>query len=151
MLDLQHVTSCLCPIGAFTTTLLSGTMLIYCMLTLDLLHSHTYMSCRLCNPQELFNLHYAMLRNVIEWIFGVIKKQFHIIQLPPEYSSEIQSCIPPALCLVHNIIWIHDPDDLLDYCHVDSDKWSTFWWTSNWSSAYLLWKTTLVRVIETIP
>jgi len=79
-------------------------MLIYCMLTLDSLYSHTYMSCRPRNPQELFNLHHAMLRNVIERIFGVIKKQFRIIQLPPEYSSEIQSHIPPALCLVHNVI-----------------------------------------------
>jgi hypothetical protein len=87
------------------------------------------MSCRPCNPQELFNLRHATLCNVIEQIFGVIKKRFRIIQLPPEYSSEIQSCIPPALCLVHNVIRIHDPDDLLDYRHVDSDEWSAPYWS----------------------
>lgn len=84
----------------------------------------TYMACRPRNRQELFNLRHATLRNVVERIFGVIKKCFHIIQLPPEYSSDIQSRIPPALCLVHNIIRIHDPDDLLDYRHMESDEWS---------------------------
>jgi hypothetical protein len=83
------------------------------------------MACRPRNRQELFNLRHAMLRNVVEQIFSVIKKHFHIIQLPPEYSSDIQSRISPALCLVHNIICIHDPDNLLDYRHVELDEWST--------------------------
>jgi hypothetical protein len=65
-----------------------------------------------------------MLRNVIEHIFGVIKKRFRIVQLPPEYNSEIQSRIPPALCFLHNVIRIHDPNDFLDYHHVESDEWS---------------------------
>ncbi|KAG2063994.1 hypothetical protein BDR04DRAFT_992362, partial [Suillus decipiens] len=67
---------------------------------------------------------HAMLCNVIKCIFRVLKKWFRIILLPPEYNSEIQSHIPLALCLIHNIICIHDPDDLLDYCHVNSDEWS---------------------------
>ncbi|KAG2030935.1 hypothetical protein BDR03DRAFT_877186, partial [Suillus americanus] len=66
---------------------------------------------------------HAMLHNVIEHIFGVLKKHFCIILLPPEYNSEIQSRIPPALCLIHNIIHIHNPNNLLDYRHVESDEW----------------------------
>jgi hypothetical protein len=90
--------------------------------------SHTYaFHGRPCNPKELYNLRHAMLRNVIERIFGVLKKRFRIMQLPPEYNSEIQSRIPPALCLVHNIIRIHDPDDLLDYRHVESDEWAPYY------------------------
>ena len=59
---------------------------------------------RPCNHKELFNLRHAMLRNVVERIFGVVKRRFRILLLPPEYSMEIQARIPPALCLVHNVI-----------------------------------------------
>jgi hypothetical protein len=64
-----------------------------------------------------------MLRNIIECIFGVLKKYFHILHLPPEYNSDIQSHIPLALCLIHSIIRIHNLDDLLDFRHIDSDEW----------------------------
>lgn len=80
--------------------------------------------CRPCNARELYNLRHAQLRNVIKCIFGVLKNCFRILQLPPEYSSDIQARIPPALCLVHNVICIHDPDELLDYRDMESDKWS---------------------------
>jgi hypothetical protein len=59
---------------------------------------------RSCNHKELFNLRHAMLRNAVEHIFGVIKRRFHILLLPPEYKMDIQARIPPALCLVHNVI-----------------------------------------------
>ena len=32
----------------------------------------------------------------------------------PEYSSEVQAKVIPALCALHNFIRIHDPDDLDD-------------------------------------
>ena len=76
------------------------------------------------NPKELYNLRHAMLCNVIEHIFGVLKKRFHILLLPPEFNMEIQARIPPALCLVHNVIRTHDPDDMIDYRHVESEEWS---------------------------
>jgi len=79
--------------------------------------------CRPCNAKELYNLHHAQLRNVIEHIFGVLKNRFRIIRLPPEYKSHIQARIPPALCFVHNVIRIHDPDKLLDYRQVESNEW----------------------------
>lgn len=59
-----------------------------------------------------------MLRNVVERIFGVIKRRFRILLLPPEYAMGIQARIPPALCLVHNVIRVHDPNDMMEYRNV---------------------------------
>ncbi|KAG2742872.1 hypothetical protein P692DRAFT_20697518, partial [Suillus brevipes Sb2] len=61
---------------------------------------------------------HAMLRNAVEHIFGVIKRRFRILLLPPEYKMDIQARIPPALCLVHNVIRVHDPNDMMDYRNV---------------------------------
>ena len=60
------------------------------------------------NKEELFNLQHASACNVIEHIFGMLKHQFCILLLAPEYSLEIQARIPAALCAVHNFIWDHD-------------------------------------------
>ena len=70
---------------------------------------------RPANKEELFNLRHASARNVIERIFGVIKRCFRILLLPPEYSIDIQAYIPVALCVIHNIIKSHsdpDPEDI---------------------------------------
>ena len=61
--------------------------------------------------EELFNLRHATLRNIIEQIFGVLKRRFQILKLAPEYSMDIQNRLPAALCALHNFIKIHDPDD----------------------------------------
>jgi hypothetical protein len=66
-----------------------------------------FLSNYLCSPQtpkELFNHHHTCLCNIVKHIFGVIKCQWHILQLPPEYSMEVQACIPAALCALHNFI-----------------------------------------------
>jgi hypothetical protein len=55
-------------------------------------------NCRPCNKEELFNLHHAKLCNVIEHIFGVMKKWFKILKDPPGYDMKIQGQIMPALC-----------------------------------------------------
>jgi hypothetical protein len=34
---------------------------------------------------------------------------------------EVQARISPALCLVHNVIRVHDSDDMLDYRQVNID------------------------------
>ena len=57
------------------------------------------------NKKELFNLRHAVLQNVIEWIFGVVKQKWWILQLPPEYKMEIQVHILAALCAIHNLLW----------------------------------------------
>ncbi|KAI6111361.1 hypothetical protein F5141DRAFT_1003564, partial [Pisolithus sp. B1] len=37
---------------------------------------------------------------------------FHALVLPPEYKLTIQSQLPTATCCIHNIICLHDPDDV---------------------------------------
>jgi hypothetical protein len=79
------------------------------------------------NKEELFNLRHASARNVIERIFGVLKRRFRILLLAPEYSMEIQARIPAALCAIHNFIRTHDNDESLtepefvDYMPNDHD------------------------------
>ena len=47
--------------------------------------------------EELFNLCHASACNVIKHIFGILKQKFQILHLGPEYSLDIQACIPAAL------------------------------------------------------
>lgn len=68
-------------------------------------------STRPKTKEELFNLRHATLRNVIERIFGVLKRRFRILLLAPEYKMDIQSRLPAALCALHNFIRTHDSDD----------------------------------------
>jgi hypothetical protein len=63
------------------------------------------------NKEELFNLRHSSARNVIERIFGVLKRRFRILLIAPEYSLHIQARIPAALCAMHNFITIHDPGE----------------------------------------
>jgi DDE superfamily endonuclease len=67
------------------------------------------------NKQELFNLRHASARNVIERIFGVLKRRFKILVYPPELSMNLQARIPAALAAIHNFIRDIDPDDLNDF------------------------------------
>jgi hypothetical protein len=52
---------------------------------------------------------------VVEQIFGVLKRRFHILIHPPEYDLDIQARIPPALAAVHNFIRRHDPDEIEEF------------------------------------
>ena len=70
---------------------------------------HIY-SNRPQNKEELFNLRHAQLRNVIECIFGVLKREFKMAAEPCEYPIKIQCLIPLGLSLVHNFLRDHDPD-----------------------------------------
>lgn len=71
-----------------------------------------YISTRPKTERELFNLRHAQARNVVERIFGVFKRRFQIFSAPPEYSMAIQAKLVQALCVVHNFIRIHDPQDM---------------------------------------
>jgi hypothetical protein len=59
-------------------------------------------------PEELFNLRHSRLRNVIERIFGVAKRQFPILISSPECSYEVQAKIVAAAGAIHNFLCIHD-------------------------------------------
>jgi DDE superfamily endonuclease len=66
---------------------------------------------RPANHQELFNLRHASARNVIERAFGILKKRFRILLLPPTYDMTTQIRIPAALCCIHNFILAHDSEE----------------------------------------
>jgi len=66
------------------------------------------------SAEECYNLRHAELRNVVERIIGVLKWRFWILVVPPKYGMDIQACLPPALCCIHNIIRKHDPMELDD-------------------------------------
>lgn len=74
---------------------------------------------RPANEKELFNLRYASLWNVTEWIFGVCKWQFKLTVAASEYSVQTQSKIPLALAALHNFICLVDPEDDAD---IDGDN-----------------------------
>ncbi|KAH7917035.1 hypothetical protein BV22DRAFT_1027069, partial [Leucogyrophana mollusca] len=65
---------------------------------------------------------HASIRNIIERIFGVLKRRFKILVCPAEYSMDIQARIPPAMCLLHNIIRIYDPSELADMDDIVADN-----------------------------
>jgi hypothetical protein len=68
--------------------------------------------CRPKNYRELFNLRHAQARNVIERIFGVVKRRFRLLVVAPEYDLATQAKMVPAICVLHNFIRIHDMDDI---------------------------------------
>jgi len=71
------------------------------------------------NYRELFNLQHAQARNVIEWIFGVVKRQFRLL-VAPEYNLKTQAKMVPTICVLHNFICIYDSDDLPEPREVSS-------------------------------
>jgi uncharacterized alpha-E superfamily protein len=89
------------------------------------MHIHIYLR-RIYRPttkEELFNLRHSSARNVIERIFGVLKRRFRILLLAPEYNLAIQARIPASLCAIHNFIRAHDPEEeqlVVDESHNDA-------------------------------
>jgi hypothetical protein len=63
------------------------------------------------NYKELYNLRHSQARNVVERIFGVVKRRFRLMVAAPEYSLETQTKIVPALCVLHNFIRVHDSEE----------------------------------------
>jgi hypothetical protein len=55
-----------------------------------------------------------MARNVIERIFGVLKRRFRILIVPPELDMHWQARLPAALAAIHNFIRDQDPMDIED-------------------------------------
>ena len=70
--------------------------------------------------EELFNLHHASARNVVERIFGILKQHFRILLLPTHFPLDMQARIPAALCALHNFIYTCDP--LRDSSEYGSDS-----------------------------
>lgn len=100
----------------------SGRCCLLCTISTLLRHN------RPANKEELFNLRHASARNVIERIFGVVKRRFRILLVAPEYDLEIQARIPAAACALHNFIRRHDPEDteLYDIDNAADDHQDTY-------------------------
>lgn len=76
------------------------------------------------NAKKLFNLRHASLRNVIERVFGVIKKRFPMLVIAPMYPICVQIDIFLAIIVLHNFIRMSgkgDDEILLSYVHDQSD------------------------------
>lgn len=52
------------------------------------------------------------MHNIIEQFFGVLKRQYQILQITLEYSIEIQAWIPCTLAAIHNFIQEHSENIL---------------------------------------
>jgi len=63
------------------------------------------------NYKELYNLRHSQAQNIIEHIFGVVKRRFRLMVAAPEYSLETQTKIVPALCALHNFICVYNPEE----------------------------------------
>ena len=62
------------------------------------------------NSKELFNLRHASLRNVVERIFGVLKRKYQVLGTPSEYLIETQTHIILACCILHNYVRLVEGD-----------------------------------------
>jgi hypothetical protein len=61
--------------------------------------------------EELFNLRHSQARNVVERIFGVLKRRWGVFSRAPEYPMETQAMLVPAIAALHNFLRIHDGSD----------------------------------------
>ena len=74
------------------------------------------------NKEELFNLRHSSLRNVVERIFGVLKKRFPIVVLMSSYDFEFQCDIVLGAMMLHNFIRINqEEDDEFDIWDLDEE------------------------------
>jgi len=55
------------------------------------------------NKEELFNHRHSRARNIIERIFGVLKRRFAILNTPRPFKMQAQADVVRALCVLHNI------------------------------------------------
>ncbi|KAI7952036.1 hypothetical protein MJO28_007720 [Puccinia striiformis f. sp. tritici] len=63
--------------------------------------------------KELFNLQHASAWNVIEQIFGVIKRRFEVIDSGCYYDISIQVKVIIVMAFIHNFIRVTDPTDII--------------------------------------
>ncbi|KAH1091633.1 hypothetical protein J1N35_018890 [Gossypium stocksii] len=66
------------------------------------------------NAKELFNLRHSSLRITIERVFGILKKQFCVLDAEPFWNFQTQVDIVLACCIIHNHLIGVDPSDLLN-------------------------------------
>lgn len=73
------------------------------------------------NRNELYNLRHSSARNVIERVFGVMKRRFKIIREGNSYDLMMNAKIVSALAAIHNFIRTHDFGDVPEPWNEDDD------------------------------
>ena len=73
------------------------------------------------NAKELFNLRHALLRNVVERIFGVTKRKFKILGIGTEYSIDTQVHLVLGLLGLYNFISLHEGESIEDIENEDQE------------------------------
>ena len=61
----------------------------------------------------MFNYTRSSLRTCVERTFGVLKAMFKILKEAPKYRMEKQVMILVACAVIHNFIYINNPNDRL--------------------------------------
>lgn len=84
---------------------------------------HSFYVYRPKSKEELFNLRHASARNVVERIFGIVKRRYRILHLPIEYNLDVQARLPAALAALHNFLRINtSPDEDAELGNDESDS-----------------------------
>jgi DDE superfamily endonuclease len=110
MVDTPFFTmNCWHPIVVFVITFKSGVGATNCEFFL-VFYAHNWRNHRPRTREELFNRRHASLRNVIERIFGILKRRFRILRSASEYDLKTQVRLPRALAAIHNFIRQYDLD-----------------------------------------
>lgn len=72
--------------------------------------------------EELFNLRHASFRNVVERIFGVVKRRWRVAHETSAYDLVTSAKIISALVALHNFIRKHDQEDLPEPWDSDEEE-----------------------------
>jgi hypothetical protein len=125
MQDLQTLVHCWFLTVGYTTISVSGRKEIkskHHHIHLNIISSTT----RPCNYKELFNLCHSQFRNVIERIFGAVKKRFAVIAHGTRLGTEKQARVIVAFLVIFNFVAIFDPHHPDFTFNPDSWKETTF-------------------------
>jgi DDE superfamily endonuclease len=71
---------------------------------------------------ELYNLRHSSYRNVVERIFGVMKRRWRIILETNSFSLQTNAKVMSALAALHNFIRRHDRDDEMEPWDEDEEE-----------------------------
>ncbi|KNE90866.1 hypothetical protein PSTG_15706 [Puccinia striiformis f. sp. tritici PST-78] len=70
---------------------------------------------RPANKQELYNLRHTLLRNIVERIFGCLKRKFPILRSAPKVELRKQVRLVYILCMLWNYMRSHETlEDMMD-------------------------------------
>lgn len=147
MLDLVHAIPSLYLIGESVITWLNGGEQHSGMSLFQIIHKLAWLTYdRPADAKELFNLRHAQARNVVERIFGVVKKRWDILTRAPQFDMSIQVSENLSLIMIHwNFVGKNSTSSCsLAQLHCGVWSWGTWgivtaWiycWSKSWSTCW---------------